>query len=114
MRIKCYCDLYVSEGLKRKKNKILKKLMERTLQPTLYILTLAQGEHNHLEFYPALLLQQPWYDDATIFVVGIAEGYDAAVDLVEGIACEVLEETGGTDIRRFLTERQGRFEEGLA
>lgn len=114
MRIKCYCDLYVSEGLKRKKNKILKKLMERALQPTIYILTLAQGEQNHLEFYPALLLQQPWYDDAQIFVVGIADGYDTAVYLVEEIIHEVLDKTGGTDIRRFLAERQSRFEEGLA
>lgn len=114
MRIKCYCDLYVSDGLKRKKNKILKKLMDRTLQPSLYILTLARGEQNHLEFYPALLLQQPWYDDAEVFVVGIAEGYDAAVYLVEEIVRQVLEETGETDIRRFLAERQGRFEEGLA
>jgi len=114
MRIKCYCDLYVSHGLKPKKNKILKKLMERTLQPSLYILTLARGEQNHLEFYPALLLQQPWYDEAEIFVVGIAEGYDAAVCLVEEIVRQVLEETGETDIRRFLAERQGRFEEGLA
>lgn len=114
MRIKCYCDLYVSDGLKRKKNKILKKLMERALQPTLYILALTQGEQNHLEFYPALLLQQPWYDDAEIFVVGIADGYDAAVFLVEEIARQVLEETGGTDIREFLTKRQRRFEEGLA
>ena len=114
MRIKCYCDLYVSDGLKRKKNKILKKLMDRTLQPSLYILTLARGEQNLLEFYPALLLQQPWYDDAEVFVVGIAEGYDAAVYLVEEIVRQVLEETGETDIRRFLAERQGRFEEVLA
>ena len=61
MRIKCYCDLYVSDGLKRKKNKIIKKLMERSLQPTLYVLALASGEQNHLEFYPALLLQQLQY-----------------------------------------------------
>lgn len=114
MQIKCYCDLYVSEGLKRKKNKILKKLMERALQPAIYILTLAQGEQNHLEFYPALLLRQPWYDDAQIFVVGIADSYDAAAYLVEEIVSEVLKETGGTDIRGFLTEQQRRFEEGLA
>lgn len=114
MRIKCYCDLYVSGGLKRKKNKILKKLMERIPQPSVYVLTLAQGEQNQLEFYPALLLKQPWYDDADIFVVGIADGYDAAVDLVEEIVREVQKETGDTDIRGFLAGRQERFEEGLA
>ena len=114
MRIKCYCDLYVSDGLQKRKQKVIKKLMERALQPTLYVLTLAQGEQNHLEFFPAYLLQQPMYDDALFFVVGIAEGYDAAMDLVEEIAQEVLEETGGTDIRRFLAERQSEFEEGQA
>lgn len=114
MRIKCYCDLYVSGGLKRKKNKIIKKLMERIPQPSVYVLTLAQGEKNQLEFYPALLLKQPWYDDADIFVVGIADGYDAAVDLVEEIVREVQKETGDTDIRGFLAGRQERFEEGLA
>ena len=39
---------------------------------------------------------------------------DLAVYLVEEIVRQVLEETGETDIRRFLAERQGRFEEGLA
>lgn len=114
MRIKCYCDLYVSDGLKRKKNKILKKLMERALQPTIYVLALTQGENKSLEFYPSILLRQPWYDDAQIFVIGLADGYDGAVYLVEEIAREVLEETGGTDILGFLAERQRRFEEGLA
>ena len=47
-------------------------------------------------------------------MVGIADGYDAAVYLVEEIVREVLEETGDMDIRGFLAGRQGRFEEGLA
>ncbi len=114
MRIKCYCDLYVSDGLQKKKQKVIRKLMERTLQPTLYVLTLAQGEQNHLEFFPAYLLQQPMYDDELIFVVGIAEGYDAAMYLVEEIAQEVLSQTEGTDIRQFLLKRQREFEERQA
>ncbi len=114
MRIKCYCDLYVSDGLKKKKQKVIRKLMERSLQPSLYVMTLAQGEQNHLEFFPAYLLQQPAYDDALVFVIGIAEGYDAAAYLVEEIIQEVLARTGGTDIRRFLTGRQREFEERQA
>lgn len=114
MRIKCYCDLYVSDGLHKKKQKVLRKLMERQLQPSLYVLTLAQGEQNHLEFFPAYLLQQPLYDDKILFVVGIAEGYDAAMYLVEEITQEVLAQTKGTDIRRYLMERQRQFEERQA
>lgn len=114
MRIKCYCDLYVSDGLQKKKQKVIKKLMDRALQSTLYVLTLAQGEQNHLEFFPAYLLQQPMYDDTLLFVIGIAEGYDAAMYLVEEITQEVLAQTGGTDIRRYLAGRQREFEEGQA
>lgn len=114
MRIKCYCDLYVSDGLRKKKQKVLRKLMERQLQPSLYVLTLAQGEQNHLEFFPAYLLQQPVYDDKSLFVVGIAEGYDAAMYLVEEITQEVLAQTKGTDIRRYLMGRQRQFEERQA
>lgn len=114
MRIKCYCELYVSDGLQKKKQKVIRKLMERALQPTLYVLTLAQGEQNHLEFFPAYLLQQPMYDDTLLFVVGIAEGYDSAMYLVEEITQEVLAQTKGTDIRRYLAKRQREFEEGQA
>ena len=114
MRIKFYCDLYVSDGLKKKKQKVIRKLMERSLQPNLYVMTLAQGEQNHLEFFPAYLLQQPVYDDALVFVIGIAEGYDASMCLVEEIVREVLEQTGGTGIRRFLTGKQREFEERQA
>lgn len=111
MRIKCYCNLYVSSGLQKKKNQVLKKLMERAIQPNLYLLTLAQGEQNHLEFFPSLLLKQPAYENATVFVVGMADGYDAAAELVEEIVQEVWDRTNGTDIRGFLEERQRSFEE---
>lgn len=114
MRIKCYCELYVSDGLQKKEQKVIRKLMERALQPTLYVLTLAQGEQNHLEFFPAYLLQQPMYDDTLLFVVGIAEGYDSAMYLVEEIMQEVLAQTKGTNIRRYLARRQREFEEGQA
>lgn len=114
MRIRCYCDLYVSDSLEEKKNKVLKNLMDHKLQPSVYILTLSQGEQNHLEFFSALLLKQHVFDHAELFVVGIADSYDDAVDLVEEITREVLAETGGTNIRGYLTARQKEFEKGRA
>lgn len=111
MRIKCYCNMYVSTSLERKRNKVISKLMERRLAPSVYILTLAQGEQNHLEFFPAILLRQHVYDNDEIFVVGLAESYESAVELVERILRQVLADTGGTDIRRFILEKQLLFEE---
>ena len=46
MKIKCYCDLYVSESLKNKQNQILEEVMEQRPRPSVYLITLAQGKQN--------------------------------------------------------------------
>lgn len=111
MQIRCFCELYVSDGLERKKNQVLMKLMERKIGKPVYLITLAQGEQNHLEIFSSLLLQQGIYDDATIFVVGLAEDYISATGLVERIVQEVVEETGDVEIRSYILEKQKVFEE---
>lgn len=111
MQIRCFCDLYVSEQFEKKKNQILKKLMERKIQKPFYLITLAQGKQNHLDIYSSLLLQQGVYDEETIFIVGIAEDYTSAMNLVECITQDTVEKTGGVEIRSYILEQQRRFEE---
>ncbi len=111
MRIKFYCDLYVSECWREKKEKIKKKLRANKLQPMVYVVALARGSQNHLEFFSAILLKQHIFQDGELFVVGLADGYDGALFLVEQIADQIYQETGGADIRRFIEERQKEYEE---
>lgn len=111
MQIECYCNLYVSRALETKKNRILLNLMERKWQRQIYVITLAQGEQNHLEFFSSLLLQQRIYNEKRMFVVGLAESYDAAAELVAQILQDVLDETGGTDIRRYILETDRMYHE---
>lgn len=111
MRIRLYCDLYVSECWQDKKDKIIKKLADNKIQPQVYVITLAQGEQNHLEFFSSMLLKQRIYKDEELFVVGIAAGYDGALALMETITDQVYQETGDADIRRFITDRQQEYEE---
>ena len=47
-----------------------------------------------------------------LFVVGIASGYDEALKLVKQITEEVYEETGRTDIRNYLLNKQQEYEKG--
>ena len=110
MKIRLYCDLYVSECWQEKKGKIIKRLADNRLQPQVYVITLAQGEQNNLEFFSSILLKQRIYKAAEIFVVGIAAGYDEAVSLVKDITEQVYKETGDADVRRFITLRQEEFE----
>ena len=95
MQTKFFCDLYVSEGWEEKK---------------LNVITLSQGKQNHLEYYSSLLLKQHIFDNASLFIVGIANGYDGALSLIERIAEEAYEKTGEVNLRKFLLDRQEEFE----
>lgn len=112
MQMTFYCDLYVSEDLGKKKEKVMQKLRENKAQPSVYVLTLAQGRRNHLEFYSSLLLKQHIYEDTPLFVVGIADGYDDAMYMVEQIVREIYDRTGDTDVRGYIEKRQIEYEEG--
>lgn len=114
MRIKCYCNLYVSDLLVKRKNRVLADLMERKPRPGIYVITLAQGAQNHLEFFSSLVLKQHFYDEKEMFVVGIADGYEDAAEMIRLITQEVLDETGNTDIRGFILKNQKKFEESRA
>lgn len=110
MRIKFYCDLYVSECWQEKKERIIKKLKQNRLQPQVYVIALSQGEQNHLEFFSSVLLKQHVFKDAGLFVVGIADGYDEALSIITAITDQVYKETADADIRRFILNRQEEYE----
>ena len=110
MQVKFYHDLYVSETGMNKKKKIMKKLQENRLQPAVYVITLAGGEQNNLEFYSSMLLKQHIFDREEIFVVGIADGYTDALYMVERIADDEFRETGKAEIRQYLLARQDEYE----
>lgn len=100
-----YRNLYVSEKLQKKKDKILDHLEHGRIQFQIYLIVLAENRQNHLEFFDAMMLQQHSFrnpDD--IFLVGIADGYGEAVRLVEEIINDVLKETGRTDIRGYIEQ----------
>ena len=110
MQVKFYHDLYVSENWVNKKKKIMKKLKENRLQPEVYVITLAGGMQNNLEFYSSMLLKQHLFEKKELFVVGIADGYMDALDMVERITEDVFRETGDAKIRRYLLARQDEYE----
>lgn len=109
MQIKFYCDLYVSECWREKKNKIIKKLKENRIKPQVYIVALSQGDQNELEFFSSILLKQHVFDNAEVFVVGIANGYDEALFMVRDITKQIYTETGTADLRKYILERQKEY-----
>ena len=104
-----YKNLYVSESMTKKKEKVIAKLNKKKYPLNTYVIALIEEGENQLEFYSTLMFRQGSVIDDDIFVVGIvglASGYDDALYLVEEIAKEVYEKTGDLDIRSYIRERE--------
>ena len=99
-QIEFYHNLYVSEC----------RLKENKLQPQVYVITLSQGEQNQLEFFSSVLLKQSIFEHSKLFVIGIADGYDEALFLVEEIVQDVYQETKSANARQFLLTDQAEYE----
>ena len=100
-----YKHLYLAEGIK-KKEKIIRKLEEKKLQMNIHVITLARNEKNQLEIYNSMVFLQPDFPYDDFLVVGLAKGYEDAVEMVEEIAQEVYNKTRGADIRSYILERE--------
>lgn len=101
-----YRHLYLSEGLEKKKDKIIRRLEEGRFQPGIHLVTLAEGKGKQLEIFSSLLFLQPSYPKKSLFVVGLAKDYEDALELVEKIVREVYNETKGTDIRSYILDKE--------
>ena len=70
---------------------------------------LPANEKNQLEILNAAWLLQPDYPKEGLFVVGIADSFENALEYVEKISQEVYDSTKGLDIRNYILmkEREG-------
>ena len=110
--MKYYCHLYMDEKVAPRKQEIQKNIENDKWQLEKYLIVLTNHPQNHLEIFQSALLLQKAIEKETLFVVGIASGYEEALELVEKIVQEVYDETKGTDIRKYILEKQQEYEEG--
>ena len=110
--MKYYYALYWDEKLIPKKEEVLKKLKNSELQFEKYLIVLSKSENNHLELFNTVLLIQKAIPTEELFVVGITNGYQEALEIVEKITQEVYDETKGTDIKKYILQKQQEYEKG--
>lgn len=108
--MKLYCNLYVSECWNKNKRKIINRLRNNTLLPNMYVLTLCSGAQNNLEFYSGILLKQHIFSCDSLFVIGVANGYEECLKMTEKITEEVFNATGSANIRQYIIQRQNEYE----
>ena len=109
--MKYYHNLYMNENIEEKRTDIITNIMNDKWQFDKYLIVLTENEKNHLEFFNSVLLLQKIIPKDDLFVVGIAEGYEGALEMVQTITEEVYEKTQGVDIRGYLLAKEREYEE---
>jgi hypothetical protein len=92
--MKWYNNLYVGENAKKRKHKIIMKAIRNKPQIGIYMITLPVNEENALEIYPSYILLQKHYRKKQMMVVGISEGYEEALEVMQEIIMDCYRETG--------------------
>lgn len=110
--MKYYYALYMDEHIKEKQEIVLKNIESDKWQLEKYLIALTKNERNHLEIFNSVLLMQKSMSKDDLFVVGITSGYAEALEIIEKIAQEVYDKTGGADIRNYILQKQREYEEG--
>lgn len=103
--MKWYPMLYVGPEAEKKKNKIIWKLKCNAGMLNIYLVTFASNGQDLFDILPTTLLKQKAFRRNLPPIVGIAVGYEEAVDLVIGIVEETLQATGGADVKQYLKDK---------
>ena len=64
------------------------------------MITLPVNEANALEIYPSYVLLQKYYRKKKLTVVGISQGYDEALEVMQDILMDCYNETGQFLVRQ--------------
>lgn len=96
-------NLYVGESIVHKTNKIKWKICHNAGQLSIYVIALASNEQNLLDIIPARELMQKGYPKQGLYIVGLAKGYEEAVEVAASIVDEVYQATGSFAVRSYLT-----------
>jgi hypothetical protein len=104
--LKWYKKLYTGDNVKKNIRKIIWKVNHGRMQFDIYLVTRASNPENLLEIISAKQLLQKNIRRLCPEIVGVAGGYEEAVELVRQIVEETYHEQGDMDVRRYLCNRQ--------
>lgn len=78
----------------------------------IYVVTIAPG-NDQLEIYHSGYLKQKYYRHHPPIIIGIASGYEEAVQIIMKITQECLDATGSCNLKEYLKQRV-RYDYGVA
>ena len=102
-KLKFAQNLYLGEGIAPEKlDKLKKRLNKKPLLANVYLITPARNPADQLDIFAARQLVQPHYKDEEFLVLGMASGYEDALQLIERFTGECLKARGDCNLREYL------------
>lgn len=96
-------NLYLGDSIASEKlDKLKRKLEKKPLLANVYLITPARNPADQLDIFDARQLVQPHYKNEEFLVLGIASGYEEALQLIQRITGECLETRGDCNLREYL------------
>lgn len=96
-------QLYLGESIDKKKlDKIKKRLCKKPFLSNVYLIVPAHNPNDQLDIFEAKQLVQPHLSNGAFYVLGIASDYEEALQLVEKMARDCLNERGDCKLREYL------------
>lgn len=89
-----YKPLYVGPKAKKKRYALIQKIRSGEYHPTLYVITPSQNGNNILDIYPMLTWLPYYQKNPDVLIVGIADGYWEALEVVRQIVDDLYHRTG--------------------
>ncbi len=89
-----YNNLYVGEKANKRKRKIISYAKKNKPQAGIYMITLPVNDKNSLEIYPSYILIQEHYRKKDMFILGIGEGREEALFVMQEIIMDCYNTTG--------------------
>ncbi len=100
-----YPNLYVGKNAKKKQRKIIRKLKTNAGMLNVYLITLAANGRDLFDIISSSYLQQKALRRNLPMIVGIAWGYEEALELVKEMIQEVFQETKDVQVRAYLMQK---------
>lgn len=104
-RMQWYQNLYVGEKAREKQQQIIRKVENKEVLWTVYLITLAPDERNQLEIVTPMVYysQEKRYRQLPV-IVGLACGMQEAKKLLLKMTQELYEKTGDVDFRSYYLQ----------
>lgn len=109
MEFRLYKDLYTNDLSPKKIRRYRRRIEQAKPAITLQLVTMPLGREGLLEIYPyTMFLQKAYQEDSRpVYVLGLADSRDGALQVVETLILDMYQTTGGFEVEEFVKHRQG-------